>query len=199
MNRVRFLLPALAVALALFVSACASPAAPVQVDTGATEEEAAPAASEEIMTVNLVARCKASPPYENGRCDNLTAAVDAANAVLESKSDSRRIALETIQDDTDWGDYKTEFELASDAGEAPDIIVSGHEHIGDWATAGYLVDISEQVNSGDFAEFDDVIDSLWESTMLNGSIWGVPQDAEARPLYYSKILLQELGWSAGRG
>ena len=196
MNRVRFLLPALAVALALFVSACASPAAPVQVDTGATEEEAAPAASEEIMTVNLVARCKASPPYENGRCDNLTAAVDAANAVLESKSDSRRIALETIQDDTDWGDYKTEFELASDAGEAPDIIVSGHEHIGDWATAGYLVDISEQVNSGDFAEFDDVIDSLWESTMLNGSIWGVPQDAEARPLYYSKILLQELGWSA---
>ena len=66
----------------------------------------------------------------------------------------------------------------------------------DWATAGYLVDISEQVNSGEFAEFEDVIDSLWESTMLNGKIWGIPQDAEARPLYFSKSLLSELGWSA---
>ncbi len=198
MNRVHFVLPVIVIALALLVSACASPAAPVQVDTGAEEDAPAAAdsgAEDEIMTVNLVARCKASPPYENGRCDNLTAAVEAANAVLEANGDNRRIALETIQDDADWGDYKTEFELASDAGEAPDIIVSGHEHIGDWATAGYLVNITEQVNSGEFAEFDDVIDSLWESTMLNGSIWGVPQDAEARPLYFSKILLQELGWS----
>ncbi len=196
MNRQRLWPLALVIALALIVSACGAPAAPVQVDTGAAEEEAAPAAAEEIMTVNLVARCKASPPYENGRCDNLTAAVDAANAVLEASDDNRRIALETIQDDTGWGDYKTEFELASDAGEAPDIIVSGHEHIGDWATAGYLVDISEQVNSGEFAEFEDVIDSLWESTMLEGKIWGIPQDAEARPLYFSKLLLSELGWSA---
>lgn len=200
MKRVRLVWPLLV--LVLLVSACGAPAAPVQVDTAAMEEEAAPAAAsseemeEEVMTVNLVARCKASPPYENGRCDNLTAAVESANAVLEANGDKRRIALETIQDDADWGDYKTEFELASDAGEAPDIIVSGHEHIGDWATAGYLVDITEQVNSDEFAEFADVIDSLWESTMLNGSIWGIPQDAEARPLYFSKVLLQELGWSA---
>ena len=180
MNRQRFWPLALVIALALIVSACGTTAAPVQVDTGAAADEAPPAA-DEIMTVNLVARCKASPPYENGRCDNLTAAVDAVNAVLEDSDDNRRITLETIQDDTGWGDYKTEFELASDAGEAPDIIVSGHEHIGDWATAGYLVDISEQVNSGEFAEFEDVIDSLWESTMLNGKIWGIPQDAEARP------------------
>lgn len=143
--------------------------------------------------VKLVARCKASPPYENGRCDNLQAAVGAANAALAEAGDDRRIELETIQDDADWGDYKTEFELASEAGEAPDIICSGHEHIGDWATAGYLVDITDEIDK--YPEFDDVIDSLWNSTMLDGRIWGVPQDAEARPMYYSKILLRELGWS----
>ena len=146
-----------------------------------------------IEEVTLVARCKASPPYEEGRCNNLLAAVGAANASLAEAGDNRRIALETIQDDADWGDYKTEFELASDAGEAPDIIVSGHEHIGDWATAGYLVDITDDI--GSYAEFDDVIDSLWASTELNGRIYGVPQDAEARPMYYSKTLLSELGWS----
>lgn len=144
-------------------------------------------------TVKLLARCKASPPYENGRCDNLVKAVGPANAALAEAGDARRIELETIQDDADWGDYKTEFELASQAEEAPDIIVSGHEHIGDWATAGYLVDITDQL--GDYPEFDDVIDSLWISTELGGSRWGVPQDAEARPMYYSKILLRELGWS----
>ena len=34
--------------------------------------------------------------------------------------------------------------------------------------------------------------------MLNGRMWGIPQDAEAGPLYYSKILLQELGWSSDK-
>lgn len=144
-------------------------------------------------TVHIVARCKASPPYENGRCENLVKAVGAANAALAEQGDSRRIELEMIQDDPDWGDYKTEFELASQANEAPDIVCSGHEHIGDWATAGYIVDLSDMI--GDYPEFDDVIDSLWESTKLEGSIWGVPQDAEARPMYFSKILLRELGWS----
>lgn len=146
-----------------------------------------------VQEVKLVARCKASPPYENGRCDNLQKAVGAANAALAEAGDNRRIALETIQDDADWGDYKTEFELASKAGEAPDIIVSGHEHIGDWATAGFIVDITDEIDK--YPEFADVIDSLWESTKLNGRIWGVPQDAEARPMYYSKLLLKKLGWS----
>ncbi len=143
--------------------------------------------------VTLTARCKASPPNEDGRCDNLTKAVGAANAALADAGDDRRIDLVTIQDDADWGDYKTEFELASEAFEAPDIIVSGHEHIGDWATAGYILDITDML--GDYPEFDDVIDSLWVSTELNGKRWGIPQDAEARPLYYSKILLAELGWT----
>ena len=146
-----------------------------------------------IEEITLVARCKASPPYENGRCDNLVAAAGAANQALAEAGDNRRIALKTIQDDADWGDYKTEFELASNAGEAPDIVVSGHEHIGDWATAGYLVDITDDL--GNYPEFDDVIDSLWTATELNGSRYGVPQDAEARPMYYSKPLLRELGWS----
>jgi ABC-type sugar transport system ATPase subunit len=40
-----------------------------------------------------------------------------------------RIDLTLIQDDKDWSEYKNEFVLASEAGKAPDIIVSGHEFI----------------------------------------------------------------------
>ena len=70
--------------------------------------------------ITLTARCKANPPTEDGRCNNLLAAVVSANSQLEAAGESRRIQLETIQDNKDWGPYKTEFELASDAGDAPE-------------------------------------------------------------------------------
>ncbi len=193
------------VGLSMVLAACAQPTPEaVEVTRVVTEkEEVEVEVTREVQVevevpvggelVHIVARCKASPPYEDGRCNNLVAAVGAANQALADAGDDRRIELESIQDDADWGDYKTEFELASEAGEAPDIVCSGHEHIGDWATAGYLTDITGMI--GDYPEFDDVIDSLWNATMLGGKIWGVPQDAEARPMYYSKPLLRELGWS----
>ena len=71
--------------------------------------------------------------------------------------------------------------------------MSGHEHIGDWATSGIIVDLTDEIPQ--YSQLDDVIEGLWGSTELNGSRWGVPQDAEARPMFYSKILLRELGWS----
>jgi inositol-phosphate transport system substrate-binding protein len=119
--------------------------------------------------------------------------VVAANAQLAEDGDDRRVEVQIIQDNMDWGDYLTEFELASSAGEAPDIIVSGHELIGTWATSGIITDITDQI--GDYPEFDDMVPSLWASAELDGKRWGIPQDAEARPLYYRKDLLLELGWT----
>ena len=164
------------------------------VDLGEPDDgEGQEPAADEIETVTLTARCKAAPPYEDGRCDNLAAAVADANAELEAAGDNRRIALNTIQDDLAWGEYKTEFELASEAGEATDIIASTHVHIGDWVPAGYLIDITDMI--GNHRELDDVIDNLWSAVEFEGRRWAVPQDAEARPIFYSKILLAELGWS----
>ncbi len=143
--------------------------------------------------ITIVARCKANPPTEDGRCNNLLRGVVDANAALAAAGDDRRVEVQIIQDNADWGDYTTEFELASDAGQAPDIIVAGHESIGTWATSGIIVDVTDLL--GNYEEFDDVIDSLWVSTELNGRRYGVPQDTEARPVYYRKDLLLELGWT----
>jgi len=143
--------------------------------------------------ITIVARCKATPPTEDGRCNNLLRGVVDANAALAEAGDDRRVEVKIIQDNADWGDYKTEFELASDAGEAPDIILSGHEDIGTWATSGIIQDITGLI--GDYPEFADIIDFLWASVELNGIRYGIPQDVEARPMYYRKDLLLELGWS----
>ena len=148
--------------------------------------------AEDSGLVTITARCKATS-VEVGRCNNLLQGVVAANDQLAADGDDRRVQVQIIQDNADWGDYRTEFELASDAGQAPDIIVSGHEDIGTWATSGIITDVTDLL--GDYSEFDDVIESLWLSTELNGRRWGVPQDAEARPLYYRRDLLVELGWT----
>jgi len=201
MSKNLFGILSLLVAFSMVLAACGAPEPETIIQTVEVEKTVVETVVETVEVevpvggnlVHLVARCKASPPFEDGRCNNLMSAVGAANAALAAAGDDRRIDLEIIQDDADWGDYKTEFELASEAGQAPDIVCSGHEHIGDWATAGYLVDVTDKL--GDYPEFADVIDSLWTATELGGKRWGVPQDAEARPMYYSKILLKELGWS----
>jgi inositol-phosphate transport system substrate-binding protein len=140
-------------------------------------------------TVSITVRCKANVNGGEGwRCDNFAeveAQVEAALGI--------QIELTLIQDDKDWGEYKNEFVLASEAGEAPDIILSGHEDIGAWAPAGFIIPLEELI--AQHAEFEDIVPSLWESHTYDGTVYGVPQDAEARPYFFSKLLLADLGWS----
>lgn len=98
-----------------------------------------------------------------------------------------------LDDSGDWEAYKRAFTLAADAGEGPDIVVSGHEDVPAWANAGYIVSFDECRET--HPEFDDVIDTLWESATWHGETWGVPQDTEARPLFFSRPKLAELGWT----
>jgi len=140
--------------------------------------------------VTITIRCQANVEGGEGwRCDNFAEVEEQVEAEL-----GLEINLVLIQDSQPWGDYKNEFLLASEAGEAPDIILSGHEDIGAWAPAGLIIPIDEYVPQ--YEEFDDIVETLWESHMLNGQIWAIPQDAEARPIFFSKLLLADLGWSA---
>jgi len=85
-------------------------------------------------SVGITIRCKASPPEEDWRCNNFAEVEAEVEADLGIDID-----LNLIQDNAGWGDYKNEFVLASEAGEAPDIILSGHEDIGAWAPAGFII------------------------------------------------------------
>ena len=190
-TRVRALI-LLVMAFALVASACSSDDSSSGDDSG-SDTTAAVATDGGSELVTIVARCKASPPTEEGRCNNLLRGAVDANAALAAAGDSRRVQVDIIQDNADWGDYNTEFELASSAGEAPDIIVAGHESIGTWATSGIIQDVTDLL--GNYSEFGDVVESLWNSTELDGRRYGVPQDAEARPMYYRMDLLAELGWT----
>lgn len=146
--------------------------------------------------VTIKARVRAKPPMEDWRGNNILMAVPEVNALLEARGDSRRLQAEVIQDNMDWGDLVMEFVLATDAGEAPDIWLTGHEFIGAQAEGGRIIPLDDMI--GDHPEFANVIDNLWDSVKYKGKIWGIPQDAEARPIYWNKPLLRKLGWSDGK-
>lgn len=146
---------------------------------------------EQIITFTV--RCRAKPPMESWRGNNFILAAEELNADLEAAGDPRRVRVEIIQDNIGWGDYVTEFVLGYQAGEAPDIWLAGHEYIGAQAEAGRIIPLDDML--GEFPIFNLVIDTLWDCARYKGRIYGVPQDAEARPLYWNKDLLRELGWS----
>ncbi len=147
--------------------------------------------------VTLVARCRAKPPTEDWRCNNLLNAVAEVNADLEAAGDNRRVVVETIQDNTEFGDIMQEFALSYEDDKAPDILLTAHEVIGTEATAGRIIALDDML--GDYPEFDNVIDALWDSVKFKGQRWGVPQDTEARPVYWDKTLLAQVpGWDEAR-
>jgi inositol-phosphate transport system substrate-binding protein len=144
--------------------------------------------SQAQSAVEITIRCKASPPEEAWRCNNFAEVEAEVEAALGIEID-----LNLIQDNADWGEYKNEFVLASEAGEAPDIMLSGHEDIGAWAPAEFIMPLDDLI--AEHSEFEDVVENLWVSQKFGGVTYGVPQDAEARPIAYSKLLLRDLGWS----
>ncbi|MCH8341967.1 MAG: ABC transporter substrate-binding protein, partial [Chloroflexi bacterium] len=150
-----------------------------------------------VELVTIVARCRAKPPTEDWRCNNLLAAVAEVNADLAAAGDLRRVVVTSIQDNTEFGDIMQEFALAFESGEAPDILLTGHEFIGTEGTAGRIISIESMI--ADYPEFDNMIPKLWDSVTFKGERWGIPQDTEARPIYWDMNLLASVpGWDAAR-
>jgi inositol-phosphate transport system substrate-binding protein len=166
----------LLVVATLLLAACA---APVAAPTGS--EAAAPPAS---GAVELTVWSQANN-VEHWRSDGVALAAENVTDM--------EITVIPVNDDSGWADYKKKFTLAADAGEAPDIVLSGHEDVATWANTDYIIEFTECRES--HPEYDDVIESLWDSVTWQGKIWGVPQDTEARPMFYHKGKLAELGWS----
>ena len=93
-----------------------------------------------------------------------------------------------------WQKLKQAFALAIESGKGPHIIVAGHEDIAVWGKAGLIQPIEELVDLEAYP-FNDVFPNLWPIMSWNGEVWGVPQDAEARPLFGWIPHLKAIGYS----
>ncbi len=131
------------------------------------------------------------------RADLALEAAEELNAQLKSEGSQITVEVNPVHDEGDWGGFKKKYSLAADAGEAPLIVISGHEDIATWGQAGYIVPLADTVAEiqGKAPQFADIFDSLWNCSSWRGQVWGVPQDTEARPMYFNKTILAQMGWS----
>ncbi len=134
---------------------------------------------------------------EHMRADAAYDAVKVLNAELKKEGSKVTVVVDASYENPSWGDYKKKFTLAADAGDGPDIILSGHEDVPVWANAEYIMPLADSVNAMRklSPEFADVFMSLWTPCEWHGKVWAVPQDTEARPMFFSKPLLKKLGWT----
>jgi inositol-phosphate transport system substrate-binding protein len=152
------------------------------------------ALAQDTEIVNIKVCCRAKTPMEEWRVNNFLVAAQELNADLEARGDPRSVEVEVVQVNLDWSEYVNKFVHDYDAGEAPDIWLTGHEYIGAQSEAGRIIALDELMK--EFPGFKNIIDSLWDRIEYKGKIWGVPQDAEERLLlYWSKSLLKQIGWS----
>ena len=194
----------LLVALAMLVS-CAPPAPPPEkvevtkivevtkeVPVEVTKIVEVPAAPKEVT---LVAWTIGPDEPSYYRRDNLIDAAERLNADFALAGAPLTIKLEATFDTGDWGDYKSKFMMAAEAHEAPDIICSGHEDAAPWSDAGFIIPLDDYIQKYWDSTYQDIIPALWPACSYKGVKWAIPQDTEARPMYFSKPLLKELGWS----
>ncbi len=129
------------------------------------------------------------------RFENLKTAVERLNKMLEAAGSDVRVKLEGFFDTTDWSEFKQRVLMGFQSKQKFDILCSGHDDIGAWANAGYIMPLDDFVKKYWDETYYDIISSLWEAMKFKGKIYGIPQDTEARPFYINKEVLKKLGWS----
>lgn len=93
-----------------------------------------------------------------------------------------------------WDDFKQALTLSAEAGNAPDIVASGHEDIAPWAQSGLIVPIENYVDL-DSWPVNDIYENLLRIASYGGVVYGLPQDAESRPFFFWRAHMKAIGYS----
>jgi len=132
-------------------------------------------------------------PNDIYRVDAIDIAADLLEREAAIRGEDLQITVEKKPTNT-WDDFKQAVTLAAEAGNAPNILVTGHEDIAPWAQSGLIVPIEDYVNL-DAWPINDIYENLLEISSYNGVLYGLPQDAEARPFFFWKEYMRKIGYS----
>ena len=93
-----------------------------------------------------------------------------------------------------WGDFKQAVTLAAEDGNAPEIVVTGHEDIAPWSQAGIIKPIEDYIDLATWP-VTDIYPNLMKVASFGGVQWGLPQDAESRPFFFWRDHMKAIGYS----
>jgi len=162
-----------------------------------TITKTAPAAPGKPKTITIEIWTIGPDPPSEYRLKNFYIAAEVLNSWLEALGTGVKVEIkgEFFVRPVEWGEYKNKFYLAAKAGKEPHIYLTGHEDLGFLAEKGYIIPLDDYVKKYWDVVYYDIIPTLWDAVKYKGKIWAIPQDTEARPLYFRKDVLRKMGWS----
>lgn len=151
---------------------------------------ATPAFAKDV-TINVWAG--GTGPNDNYRVDNIEIAADLLEREWAIRGEELNITVEKTTYPS-WPDFKQALTLSAEAGTAPNIVVSGHEDIAPWAQSGLIVPVEDYLDL-DAWPLSGIYPNLLEIASYGGTLYGVPQDAESRPMFFWKPYMTAIGYS----
>lgn len=168
----------LVLAMALTLAACGGSSAPAATEAPATETPtatAAPAADSGKIAVTMIAA-----QYGPKTADWWADFVEKFNAAHED------IAL-TV-DVVSWNDIYTVVNTRIANGQAPDLL--NIDVFADYQADGLLLPAEDWCSAETYAKF---YQAFLDQSVVDGTVWAVPDLASARALYYNKDILEQAG------
>lgn len=135
-------------------------------------------------------------PADATRVTNLEEAAEELNDILEDKGDNRRVQVKANHVSSGYDEYNQKFMLAHKTGAGADIRTISHSDMAMMAEGGYILALDDYVKNSEWGEYlNTIYPNLWDASKWKSEIFGIPQDTEARPLFFRKDILRKLGWS----
>jgi len=132
-------------------------------------------------------------PNDTYRLDAIEIAAQQLEREAAIRGEDLKIKVEKTPY-ADWESFKQALTLAAEAKKAPNIVATGHEDIGPWSQAGLIVPIEDYVDL-DSWPLNGIYENLMEIASFNGVVYGIPQDAESRPMFFWKPYMKAIGYS----
>ena len=107
---------------------------------------------------------------------------------FEEKFEAANEGIDLVVDVVSWNDIYTVVNTRVANGEAPDLL--NIDVFADYQADGLLLPASEWVSEATYAKF---FDSFLAESVVDGTVWAVPDLASARALYYNADMLAEAG------
>lgn len=168
----------LVLAMALTLVACGGNAAPAATEAPKADAPAAsqaPAASGDKVTVTMIT-CQYGKQTQQWWADF----ADKFNAEHEN--------IEVVVDCVSWNDVYTVVNTRVANGEAPDLL--NIDVFADYQADGLLLPAKDWVSEETYAKF---YPSFLDQSVVDGTVWAVPDLASARALYFNKDILEQAG------
>jgi len=168
----------LVLAMVLTLAACGNGDANKPAETKAPAEPAAteaPAASSEKVTVNVIAA-----QYGTKTADWW--------AGFEKDFEEANEGIDLVVDVVSWNDIYTVVNTRIANGEAPDVL--NIDVFADYQADGLLLPAEDYVSDETYAKF---YQSFLDQSVIDGTVWAVPDLASARAMYYNVDILEAAG------